>query len=86
MATVDLVLPAYNEERQLAASARKLLAWCATHPEHEWRVVVADNGSTDGTLAIAHALQDEYPRRLVALHVPVAGRGLCHYWHGCNRP
>ncbi|MDA0256449.1 MAG: glycosyltransferase [Chloroflexi bacterium] len=76
MATVDIVLPVYNEERQLAASARTLLAWCDAHPEHQWRVVVADNGSTDGTLAVAHALEGEYPRRLVALHVPVAGRGL----------
>jgi glycosyltransferase involved in cell wall biosynthesis len=76
MATVDLVLPVYNEERQLAVSARTLLAWCDAHPEHQWRVVVADNGSTDGTLAVAHALESEYPRRLVALHVPVAGRGL----------
>ncbi len=70
------MLPVYNEERQLAASARTLLAWCDEHPEHDWRVVVADNGSTDGTLAAAHALEREYPRRLAALHVPVAGRGL----------
>ncbi len=76
MATVDLVLPVYNEERQLAVSARTLLAWCDAHPGHEWRVVVADNGSTDGTLAVAHALESEYPRRLVALHVPLSGRGL----------
>ena len=76
MATVDLVLPAYNEERQLEESARMLLAWCEAHPGHAWRVVVADNGSTDGTLAVARALQAEYPGRLAALHVPVAGRGL----------
>lgn len=76
MATVDLVLPAYNEERQLAASARTLLGWCAAHGEHEWRVVVADNGSTDGTLAVARALEAEYPQRLAVLHLPVAGRGM----------
>ncbi len=76
MATVDLVLPAYNEERGLAESARTLLAWCEQHPEHAWRVVVADNGSTDGTLAVARALEAEHGGRAAALHIPVAGRGL----------
>ena len=76
MATVDLVLPAYNEERALAESARTLLGWCEGRPEHAWRVVVADNGSTDGTLAAARALEAEHAGRVAALHIPVAGRGL----------
>lgn len=76
MATVDLVLPVYNEERELEQSVRTVLRWCDSHPEHAWRVVVADNASTDGTLAIARRLEGELPGRAVALHIPTKGRGI----------
>ncbi len=76
MATVDLVLPAYNEERGLGESVHTLLAWCEAHPRHAWRIVVADNGSTDRTLEVARSLEAEHAGRVAALHIPVAGRGL----------
>jgi glycosyltransferase involved in cell wall biosynthesis len=76
MATVDLVIPCYNEEHVLAGSVRRVLAFCDQHPEHQWRVVVANNASTDGTLDVARRLEDEYPGRVVALHIPVKGRGI----------
>ncbi len=76
MAVVDLVIPVYNEERVLADSVVKVLAWCDGHPEHDWRVVVANNASTDSTLAIARRLEGEYPGRMRALDVPVKGRGI----------
>ena len=76
MATVDLVLPAYNEERGLGESVRTLLSWCEAHPHHAWRIVVADNGSTDRTLEVARSLEGEHAGRVAALHIPVAGRGL----------
>jgi glycosyltransferase involved in cell wall biosynthesis len=76
VATVDLVLPVYNEERELEQSVRTVLAWCDRHPEHTWRVVVADNASTDSTLEIARRLEVELPGRVVALHIPTKGRGI----------
>ena len=76
MARVDLVIPVYNEERVLARSVATVLAWTEQHPEHEWRIVVADNASTDGTLAIARRLEGEHPGRVVALHIPTKGRGI----------
>ncbi len=76
MATVDLVLPVYNEERELEQSVSTVLAWCDGHPEHAWRVVVADNASTDRTLEIARRLESERPGRAVALHIPAKGRGI----------
>ena len=76
MASVDLVIPCYNEEHVLAGSVERLLAWCDGHPEHTWRVVVANNASTDRTLEVARELEQRYPGRVVAQHIPVKGRGI----------
>ena len=76
MASVDLVLPVYNEEAILERSTETVLAWTGAHPEHEWRVVIADNASEDGTLAIARALEARHEGRVAALHLPVRGRGI----------
>ena len=76
MATVDLVIPVYNEEQVLAQSVATVLEWCDGHPEHEWRVLVANNASTDGTLALARGLEQEQPGRVAVLDVPVKGRGI----------
>ena len=76
MARVDLVIPVYNEQRVLAQSVATVLAWCDRHPEHDWRVVVADNASTDETLELARQLEAAHPGRVKALHVAVKGRGI----------
>lgn len=76
MATVDLVIPCYNEEHVLAGSVERVLAWCDGHPEHTWRVVVANNASTDRTLEVARGLEEQYPGRVAVQHIPVKGRGI----------
>lgn len=76
MATVDLVIPCYNEAHVLAGSVDRTLAFLDTHPEHQWRIVIADNASTDRTLEVARELESIHPGRVVALHIPVKGRGL----------
>lgn len=76
MASVDIVIPCYNEERVLADTVERVLACCDEHPEHQWRVVVADNASTDRTLELARELEVAHDGRVVALAVPVKGRGL----------
>jgi len=76
MATVDLVIPCYNEAHVLANSVQRTLSFLDEHPEHQWRIVVADNASTDRTLDVARELEAANPGRVVALHIPVKGRGL----------
>jgi glycosyltransferase involved in cell wall biosynthesis len=73
-ALVDLVLPVYNEERDLPPSVAKLLDWLPQYLALPWRITVADNGSTDGTLAIAQSLAAEHPQ-VRAVHIPEKGRG-----------
>ncbi len=76
MATVDLVLPVYNEEAILERSTETVLAWTGEHPEHAWRIVIADNASVDRTRAIAEELEVRHPGRVTLLHIPVKGRGI----------
>lgn len=76
MANVDLVIPVYNEEHVLAQSVATALAFLERHPEHDWRIVVANNASTDGTLAVARRLEAEHPGKVAALDIPVKGRGI----------
>ena len=76
MKSVDLVIPCYNEERVLAESVAKLGAWCAANlAAYRWRIVVADNASTDGTLAVAQRLASEDPDGVGYIHLDRKGRG-----------
>ena len=74
MATLDIVLPVYNEEHVLERSVRALHAFVSDNLNHEWRIVIADNGSSDGTFALAQRLEQELPG-VVVRHIPEAGRG-----------
>lgn len=71
---VEVVLPAYNEEHDLSRSVETLLAFLRSQPQCTWRVRVADNASTDGTLAAAQALSKAHPE-VETLHLPQKGRG-----------
>ena len=61
--SLDVVLPVLNEEKALPATVGTLcdfLSRCLSG--YDWRVVIADNGSTDDTQAIGTQLADELPR------------------------
>jgi glycosyltransferase involved in cell wall biosynthesis len=71
---VEVVVPVYNEEHVLARSIRRLHAFLLESFPFSWRIVVADNASSDGTLAVARRLERELPGVSV-LHLPAKGRG-----------
>src|SRR3954468_5715360 len=72
---VEIVVPVYNEGHVLERSVRALHAYLAEHMPWAWRITIADNASTDATLAIARRLQAEFPR-VRAFHLDGKGRGL----------
>lgn len=72
---VDVVIPCYNEVTVLEQSITTTLALFDANPQYDWRVVVADNGSTDGTGALAETLAERDPR-VKALLLTIKGRGL----------
>lgn len=73
--TLNIVIPVYNEEAELAASVTTLVHFLKAHlRDFDWTITLADNASTDGTLAIAKNLVKEYPTVRV-LHLDKKGRG-----------
>ena len=80
--TLDVVIPCLNEERALPASVRRLHQFMSSQmPAYDWGIVIADNGSTDGTLAAAAQLAAELPAvRYIRLEERGRGRALRRAW------
>ena len=75
MATVDVVIPVLNEEHSLGRCIETLGAFLRDNLPHEWRIVVADNGSTDATLAVATGFAESRPGDVGVIHLDERGRG-----------
>lgn len=75
--TFDVTIPVLNEEETLDRQVRILHGFLEQNfPTHsQWRIVIADNGSTDNTRHIAAALCDEFPE-IQLVKVPEKGVGL----------
>lgn len=73
-ARVDVVVPVYNEQAGLASSIRRLHRFLNANLPYEWRIVIADNASVDGTAEIAAELVRELPR-VAAITLALKGRG-----------
>jgi putative flippase GtrA len=72
---VEIVVPVRNEERDLAPSVRRLVAYLRDGFPFTARVTVADNGSTDGTWSVARSLAAALPGEVRAVHLDLPGRG-----------
>lgn len=72
--TVDVVIPVHNEENDLPRNVVILHDYLKKHLTNPWRIVIADNGSTDNTLPIAEMLTQKYSA-VNFLHTPQKGRG-----------
>jgi glycosyltransferase involved in cell wall biosynthesis len=80
-ATVDIVIPVLNEEVALPVCIEKLMAFTSDYPERDWRIVVADNGSTDRTTDIAIELSEQHSNiSLSRLEQRGRGRALKKAW------
>ena len=77
MMTFDVTLPVLNEAPTLVRQVRHLEAFMReTFPDgSRWRIVIADNGSTDDTRKLASGLQREL-ERVALVEVPRRGVGL----------
>ena len=74
MTSVDVVIPVYNEEHVLAESVATLRRFLSEGFHHQWRILIADNASTDDTLAVAQELAEKHSD-VASLHIPEKGRG-----------
>ncbi len=75
MPSLDVIIPVYNEEHVLAASIATLEAFLTENMSgYDWTITVADNASTDRTLAVAQELAEHKPR-VGYIHLDQKGRG-----------
>ena len=73
-ASVDVVIPVYNEEDALQESIPRLCAFLRDNLPNHWRVTIADNASIDGTRAVSESLCHALPA-VNYLYLPEKGRG-----------
>jgi Glycosyl transferase family 2 len=71
---VEIVVPVYNEQQDLAVSIARLHTYLCRNFPLSWLITVADNASTDSTWAIACRLARELDG-VRALHLAQKGRG-----------
>jgi len=74
MLDVEIVVPVFNEEVALESSVRRLHRFLSAELPFTWRIVIADNASTDGTPAIAQRLAAMLPG-VQSLRLERKGRG-----------
>jgi glycosyltransferase involved in cell wall biosynthesis len=71
---VDLVIPVLNEAHVVERSVRTVHDFLTRNIPYRWRIVVAENGSTDGTADVVRRLTDQLDR-VDLLVVGRRGRG-----------
>ena len=73
--SVEFVIPVLNEERALPGSIERLHGFLrGAMQSYDWRIVVADNGSTDRTPAVCEELSSRY-EEVGRLRLEERGRG-----------
>ena len=80
--SIDVVIPVFNEEHQLASHVEKLYHFLQRHPTSpSWQIVIAENGSTDQTRKAAEQLTHQYPNvRVLHSSRPSRGEALIQAW------
>ena len=70
---ISVIIPAYNEEKRLGSTLERILSYMA-EAGHDCEVIVVDDGSSDGTAAVAESFSG---RGVRTLRTPV-NRGKGH--------
>jgi len=72
--SIEVVVPVYNEQLSLGPSIHRLYAYLCENIAQPFIITIADNASTDDTLALAHDLEQMLPQVQVR-HLDRKGRG-----------
>jgi len=73
--SVEIVIPVYNEEQAIGPCVDRLRDFLEENLSHDWRIIVANNGSTDRTVEVAEQLAAA-DARVSLLNLSRKGRGL----------
>ena len=79
--SVDVVIPVLNEAHVLEKSVGTVREFLGAQVPWTWRVVIVDNGSTDGTDTVGRMLEERFADvRFLQLRERGRGRALRHAW------
>jgi putative flippase GtrA len=82
---LDVVIPVHNEQASLERSIRRLHTYLTDSFPLDWRITIADSGSTDATWSIACELATALPGiRLVRVNLKGRGRALRRAWESSD--
>ncbi len=74
-ASVEVTIPVYNEEKELAKNITTLYDFCSKNlRKYDWHITVADNASSDNTPVIALTLTKKYAN-IIYFRLEQKGRG-----------
>lgn len=71
---LSVIVPAYNEEARLGATLKRMLAYFDTQP-YEVEILVADDGSSDGTPGVVETIAATRPQVHLLRYTPNRGKG-----------
>ncbi|MEJ2867057.1 bifunctional glycosyltransferase family 2/GtrA family protein [Actinomycetospora sp. OC33-EN08] len=84
---LDVVVPVFNEERDLGPCVQRLHAHLTAAFPYPFRITVADNASTDRTLVVGKDLAARFPEvEVVHLDRKGRGRALRAVWSASDAP
>jgi putative flippase GtrA len=84
---LDVVIPVHNEQAGLEASLRRLHANLTASFPYRFRITIAENASTDGTVAVARRVAGElHGIEVLVLPEPGRGRALRTAWLASDAP
>lgn len=73
--SVEIVVPVYNEEKELEKNITKLSDFCSENlKNYDWNITIADNASTDNTPLIAASIEKKN-HRISNFRLEQKGRG-----------
>ncbi len=71
---LSIIIPSYNEELRLPATLERIAAYLSSYG-HEAEILVVDDGSKDGTAAVAESLRNKIPTLRVVSNGVNRGKG-----------
>ena len=66
--TLSIVLPAYNEQDNIARQVESVDTVCRDLQFDDWEILVVDDGSKDGTRAVCEGLKAAHPKLRLLVH------------------